>query len=164
MTRRGLARVVGAIAATCLLVLGAGCAGIGKRPVPPPVVVEAPSVDTGEFIVAESMLDTWNTIGKILVRLDGVAYEGRSQMLGLYTVRYRGEPFLIRAQAVAIDALSPGMRTRVGALDTQGKPFDGANAVALLRILAEQVPREVAQYRQPVKLPGTKAKKRKKTG
>lgn len=161
MTHRSLARVVGAIAATCLFLIVAACAGIGKRPVAP-VVIEAPPVDTGEFVVAESMLDTWNTIGKILVGLDGVTYEGRSQMLGLYTVRYRGDAFLISTQAVAIDALSSAMRTRVGALDTQGKPFSGANAVALLRILAERVPREVAQYRQPVELPGTPSRKRDK--
>jgi len=162
MSGRGFAPVAGALAATWGLALAAGCASIGTRPAPVPVPTEAPPVETGEFTVAENMLDTWNTIGKILVALQGVTYEGRSQMLGLYTVRYRGEPFLIRTQAVAIGALSPGVSTRVDALDSQGKPFSGPAAVALLRILAERIPREVAQYRQPVKLPDAAAKKRRR--
>jgi hypothetical protein len=161
---RGLARAAGAVAATWLVVLAAGCAGVGGRPGQPsvPVPVREQPVEGGEFTVAENMLDTWNTIGKILIALEGVRYEGRSQMLGLYTVRYRGEPFLIRTRAVAIDDASHGISTRVDALDSQGKPFNGPAAVALLRILAERIPQEVARYRQPVKLPGAASKKRRR--
>jgi hypothetical protein len=162
VTGRRHAQFAGAAGAAWLLVLVAGCAEVGPRLEPPPVVVEEDIVESGEFIVAENMLDTWNTIGKILVALEGVSYEGRSQMLGLYTVRYRGEPFLIRTKAVAIDDTSHGVSTRVDALDSQGKPFNGPAAVALLRILAERVPQEVAQYRQPVKLPGASSRKRGK--
>ena len=157
-------RSAGAVAATWLIVLVAGCAGVGERPSQPSVPVPVPEqpVDNGEFTIAENMLDAWNTIGKILVALEGVRYEGRSQMLGLYTVRYRGEPFLIRTRAVAIDDASRAISTRVDALDVTGKPFSSAASVALLRILAERIPQEVAQYRQPVKLPGASKKRKKK--
>jgi hypothetical protein len=160
---RGLARAAGAVAATWMIVFVAGCAGVfGERPAQPAVPVPEQPVDSGAFTVAENMLDTWNTIGKILVALEGVRYEGRSQMLGLYTVRYRGEPFLIRTRAVAIDDASRAISTRVDALDLQGKPFTSPASVALLRILAERIPQEVAQYRQPVKLPGASRKRAKK--
>ena len=49
--------------------------------------------------------------GQILVRLDGVQYESRAQMLGIYAVRYRGERFLIRTHAVVIEHLGEGLRT-----------------------------------------------------
>lgn len=141
-----------------------GCAGTGGQPEQPSIPVPVPGqpVDSGAFTVAENMLDTWNTIGKVLVTLEGVRYEGRSQMLGLYTVRYRGEPFLIRTRAVAIDDASRGISTRVDALDSTGKPFTSPASVALLRILAGRIPQEVAQYRQPVKLPGASKKRKKK--
>jgi hypothetical protein len=161
---RGPERSAGAVAATWLIVLVAGCADVSERPSQPAVPVPVPEqpVDSGEFTIAENMLDTWNTIGKVLVALEGVRYEGRSQMLGLYTVRYRGEPFLIRTRAVAIVDVSQGISTRVDALDSTGKPFSSPAAAALLRILAERIPQEVAQYRQPVKLPGASSRKRGK--
>jgi hypothetical protein len=161
--RRSLIGRSFALAATSLVMFVVGCANVGERP-PPSVALPVPEqpVETGEFTVAENMLDTWNTIGKILVTLEGVRYEGRSQMLGLYTVRYRGEPFLIRTRAVAIDDASQGISTRVDALDSTGKPFTSPASVALLRILAERIPQEVAQYRQPVKLPGASKKRKKK--
>lgn len=160
MTGRCHARFVGTSVALGLLVVVVGCAGVRTRS--PPIPVEEESVETGEFTVAENMLDTWNTIGKILVALEGVAYEGRAQMLGLYAVRYRGEQFLIRTQAVTISDVSRGISTRVGALGPAGQPFHHPAAVALLKILAQRVPQEVAQYRQPVELPDAAAKKRRK--
>jgi hypothetical protein len=153
-----------ALATTLLTMFVAGCASVSEQPEHPSVAIPTPEqpVDSGEFTVAENMLDTWNTIGKILVTLEGVRYEGRSQMLGLYTVRYHGEPFLIRTRAVAIDDASQGISTRVDALDSTGKPFTSPASVALLRILAERIPQEVAQYRQPVKLPSASKKRKKK--
>ena len=120
------------------------------RPTPPPPIPE----DGGAFTVAESMLDTWNTIGQVLVRLEGVEYLGRAQMLGLYDVNYRGEHFLLRARALPIEAAGQGMRTRVDALAPQGGAYRSEASFDLLQQLAQRVPVEVAQYRQPVRLPG----------
>jgi hypothetical protein len=150
-----------AFVAALLVVLG-GCHGqAGTKPEPPePAIVIPP--DGGAFTVAEGMLDTWNTIGKILVGLEGVEYEGRAQMLGLYSVRYRGEAFLVRAQALPIEAPGQGLRTRVDALGPGGDGLESAAAAELLRVLARRVPLEVALYRQPVKLrPDAPAPKRK---
>ena len=120
------------------------------RPTPPPPIPE----DGGAFIVAESMLDTWNTIGQVLVRLDGVEYLGRAQMLGLYDVNYRGEHFLVRTRALPLEAAGQGLRTRVDALGPGGGPFRSEASYALLQVLGQRLPAEVARYRQPVILPG----------
>lgn len=140
-------------AAALSLLLAACGGGAGLRPAPEPGRAETPlPPDGGAFTVAESALDTWNTIGKIVVALDGVEYEGRSQMLGLYVVRYRGERFLLRARALPIEAPGQGLRTRVDALGERGQRIESEAAAALLQVLARRVPAEVARYRQPVRL------------
>ena len=120
------------------------------RPTPPPPIPE----DGGAFTVGESMLDTWNTIGQVLVRLEGVEYLGRAQMLGLYDVNYRGEHFLLRARALPLEAAGQGLRTHVDALAPQGGAYRSEASFVLLQQLAQRVPVEVARYRQPVRLPG----------
>jgi len=135
-------------ALACLLAL-AGCHH-APRPTPPAPL----PADGGAFTVAESMLDTWNTVGQILVRLDGVEYLGRAQMLGLYDINYRGEHFLVRTRALPLEAGGEGLRTRVDALARQGGAYRSQASVDLLRQLAQAVPAEVARYRQPVRLPG----------
>ena len=142
-----------AFMATALALVVGGCHGDTDLR-PEPVVFPAPA-DGGAFTVTESMLDTWNTIGKILVGLDGVQYEGRAQMLGLYDVRYRGERFLVRTRALVIETPEQGLRTRVDALGPQGQAIRSAAAAELLQVLARRVPAEVALYRQPVELPTT---------
>ena len=107
--------------------------------------------DGNEFVVAETMNDTWNAVGQILVNLPGVAYEGRAQMMGLYIVRYRGEPFLIRTQALLATAAAPGVRTRVDALNSAGAPLRTMVTSELLGILAQRVPVETPHYRQQLK-------------
>jgi len=121
------------------------------RPQPPPPA-QIPD-DGGAFTVAESMLDTWNTIGQVLVGLEGVGYEGRAQMLGLYVVSYRGEHFLLRTRALPVEASGQGLRTRVDALGPRGQPIRSRAAAALLAILEQRLPLEVARYRQPVIVP-----------
>jgi uncharacterized protein YceK len=134
--------------ALCLL---AGCASVAKRQraaTPPP----AASAVTGEFTVADNMLDTWNTIGQILVRTDGVDYESRAQMLGIYAVRYRGRQFLIRTQALVLQAPGGRMLTRVLALGLEGKPDRSEAAVDLLGQLQRRIPAEIGKYRQPIRI------------
>ena len=142
-----------AFMATALALVLCGCRGAADKR-PEPAIIPVPA-DGGAFTVAESMLDTWNTIGKILVGLDGVQYEGRAQMLGLYDVRYRGERFLVRTRALVIETPEQGLRTRVDALGPQGQAIRSAAAADLLQVLARRVPAEVALYRQPVELPTT---------
>ena len=141
-----------AFVVAALLVLG-GCPWRRRHEACPRIFGRARSAGGGAFTVSESMLDTWNTIGKILVGLDGVGYEGRAQMLGLYVVRYRGERFLLRTRALVIETPGQGLRTRVDALGPEGQATRSAAAADLLRVLAKRVPAEVALYRQPVKLP-----------
>ncbi|MEO7477730.1 MAG: hypothetical protein ABIT64_00670, partial [Lysobacteraceae bacterium] len=55
----------------------AGCSSIPRPQVAPPaVVIEAPAPPSN-FTIAGGELDTWNAVGQILVRLDGVTYRGR---------------------------------------------------------------------------------------
>ena len=143
-----------AFVVAALLVLGGCRGGVDTKPAPVSLVAPVPA-GGGAFTVSESMLDTWNTIGKILVGLDGVQYEGRAQMLGLYDVRYRGERFLVRTRALVIETPEQGLRTRVDALGPQGQAIRSAAAAELLQVLARRVPAEVALYRQPVELPTT---------
>jgi len=120
------------------------------RPTPPPPIPE----DGGAFTVGESMLDTWNTIGQVLVRLEGVEYLGRAQMLGLYDVNYRGEHFLLRARALPLEAAGQGLRAHVDVLAPQGGAYRSDASFVLLQQLAQRVPVEGARYRQPDRRPG----------
>ena len=90
------------------------------------------------------MLDTWNAVGQILIRLDGVTYEARAQMLGIYAVRYRGERFIVLTRALLADSQRQGLATEVGALWLDGKPNNSAAARELLRELQRRLPAELA--------------------
>lgn len=134
-----------------LVWLVASCATTSRVP-PPPVVPVTPAGIT-EFTVTDNMLDTWNTIGQIIVRLDGAKYESRAQMLGIYAVRYQGERFLLRTEALVLPAAGQHTLTRVAALGLDGKPNHSPAAMALLEILQQRIPVEIGKYRQPIKLP-----------
>jgi hypothetical protein len=105
----------------------------------------ATGASRGDFTIAASMLDTWNAVGQLLVRTDGVIYDGRSQMLGIYVVRYRGEKFLIVTRAVVMQSRADGMVTQVGAVLDDGKPKDTAAAIELLGLLQRRLPAELAR-------------------
>lgn len=125
-----------------MMVIAPGCAPVRPRESAPlAVVVVAPP--PSDFTIAAGMLDTWNAIGQILVRTDGVRYEGRSQMLGLYDVRYQGERILILARALALTSQERGTTTRVSTTAADGKPNSTASAVALLGSLQAQLPDEL---------------------
>ena len=134
-----------------LAMLVAGCTTT-RRATPAPVVPVSP-VGITEFTVADNMLDTWNTIGQIIVRLDGAEYESRAQMLGIYAVRYQGERFLLRTEALVLPAAGQHTITRVLALGLDGKPNRSPAAMALLEVLQQRIPAEIDKYRQPIKLP-----------
>ena len=145
-------RVVRTCAGAALAVLLVASCTTARIPEPVPVP-PATTVGISEFTVAENMLDTWNTIGQIIVRLDGAEYESRAQMLGIYAVRYQGERFLVRTQALVLPAAGQHTLTRVVALGLDGKPHPSPAAMALLAILQQRIPVEIARYRQPIKLP-----------
>ena len=91
------------------------------------------------------MLDTWNAVGQILVRLDGVTYEGRAQMLGLYAVRYQGEQFLILTKGRVLESPADKELTYVRALLPGGRANHGTSAVELLGQLRHELPTELAR-------------------
>ena len=136
------------------LALIAGCTSFPRSPDEPAVPraeppsrapAGAPAHGGGFDMPGVTMLDTWNAVGQILVRLDDVVYRGRSQMLGLYDVRYRGEPLLIVTRARVMQRPSDGMVTDVGALQQDGQPNDSAAAVELLGLLRQRLPGELAR-------------------
>ena len=139
-----------------VVALAAGCSSLPRSHVaPPPIGSDGPPArsehpatvepDRGEFAIAASMLATWNAVGQILVRADGVTYEGRAQMLGIYVVRYRGEKFLILTRAVVMRTPAQGMVTQVGAVLLDGKPNGSPAAVELLGLLQRRLPAELAR-------------------
>lgn len=124
----------------------AGCATAppmadGKGVDDAPSAVEAPLT---EFTVPADMLDTWNAVGQILVRAEGVTYESRAQMLGLYAVQYRGERVLVLTRAQVMQAAGDGVLTRVYAAGPNGSQSTSPAASELLSILRQRLPEELA--------------------
>ena len=147
--RSGLrqARLALLLLATCV----GGCAT--RAPAPAPEVPEielppaVPTVTRGEFTLEADKLDTWNAVGQILVNTPGVEYEGRSQMLDLYTVRYRGKEFLILTKALLLSDTIRKTTTRVTATTQDGKPIDSDAAADLLAQLQKKLPDEIVSVR-----------------
>lgn len=106
-----------------------------------------PAVSRGEFTIPADMLDTWNAVGQIVVRTPGVTYEGRSQMLGLYSLRYRGEPFLVLTRALLLSDTVRNATTRVTATSPSGSPIDSEAAAELLALLRRALPAEIERVR-----------------
>ena len=149
----------------------AACTPRVRTPPPEPefVVIEpAPPTSTrGAFNIEADRLDTWNAVGQIVVRTPGVEYEGRSQMLGLYTVRYRGVPFLLLTRALLLDDTIRATTTRVTAATPEGKPIDNEASADLLAWLQRELPAEIESVRirqaaeAKAKLQEAKKKKKK---
>lgn len=122
----------------------------------------------GAFTIEAEELDTWNAVGQIVVRTPGVEYEGRSQMLDLYTVRYRGVPFLIITRAMLLSDEIKRTTTQVTAATREGKPIDHDVVVELLALLQRELPAEIADVRRrqaeeaKAKKEAEKKKKKKK--
>lgn len=134
------------MAAMVPLVLIVACRSLPPRSAEP--VTHAPAVlsaDAGAFALRGiSRLDAWNAVGQILVRTPGVTYGGRSQMMGIYDVRYRGESFLIVTRGRAMQTPTDGMVTAVAALGTDGSPYASEATVELLGLLQQRLPEELA--------------------
>ena len=125
-----------------LLVL-AGCTT--APPTPEQVEPKPPSLEDTRFTIPATNLDTWNAVGQLLVRMDGVVYEGRSQKLGLYAIRYRDASFLVLTKARLLEDPHGPVLTEVSVALPDGKPNVSVAAVALLDALERQLPAELAR-------------------
>ena len=125
----------------------AGCAQPLRTPEPPQSLpqLELPPPETtrGLFTVEADKNDTWNAVGQLLVRTPGVTYEGRSQMLDLYSIRYRGEPWMILTKSLTLSDSIKKTTTEVTATTPKGIPVDNDAVAELLALLQLQLPAEI---------------------
>ena len=141
-----------AAAALCAAALFGACVTHPPQPVPPspvtpPAPSGAPTTTRGEFTIAATKLDAWNAVGQIVVRTPGVAYEGRSQMLDLYTVRYHDQPFLLVTRALLLSDTIRDTTTLVTARTLAGKPIDSDASAELLALLQRGLPAQIDKDR-----------------
>jgi hypothetical protein len=149
MTKRSSAATLWRhIACVSCLVLAA-CATQAPPPAPPPIPVVLqslpPTVTRGEFTIHAIPLDVWNAIGQIVVRTPQAGYDSRSQMLGLYSVRYKDQPLLILAHGLPLSDTVHELTTQVTAKSTVGTPVDSDTVADLLLLLQQQLPAEIEQ-------------------
>lgn len=104
-----------------------------------------PTVTRGEFTVHAAPTDVWNAIGDIVVRTPQASYDSRSQMIGLYSVRYRNQPLLILTHGLPLSDNVHELTTQVTAKSTVGKPVDSDAVADLLALLQQQLPAEIVQ-------------------
>jgi hypothetical protein len=107
----------------------------------------APVTTRGEFTIAANKLDTWNAIGQIVVNTSGASYEGRSQMLDLYTVRFHEQPFLLITRALLLSDTVKDTTTLVTARTLDGAPIDSDASAELLALLQQQLPAQIDKDR-----------------
>ena len=154
----------------CIALAIAGCAQRPRTPKPPPepppqVEVPAPTTTRGRFAIEADKNDTWNAVGQILVRTPGVTYEGRAQMLDLYSIRYRGEPWMILTRSLMLSYDIKKTTTEVTATTPKGAPVDSDAVAELLALLERELPAEIESVKAKFaaeKKAKEKAKKQKK--
>jgi hypothetical protein len=147
------------------LALLAGCASKpDPTPFPPPAptpVPAPPTVTRGEFNIEADKLDTWNAVGQIVVNTPGVEYEGRSQMLDMYTLRYRGVEFLVLTKALLLSDTIKRTTTRVTATTAHGRPIDTEATAELLALLRSKLPEAIVDVQRRQKAEAEAKKKAK---
>ena len=141
------------LVATVLLI--AGCNTVPNQKAKPPAAVIEIRVPSN-FTIAAGELDTWNAIGQLLVRMDGVTYHGRAQKLGLYDVEFRGEKFLILTRALWLSDEIKVTTTEVRAAMQDGKPNSSKPAIELLGLLQARLPAELIRIASEKKKPQAK--------
>ena len=122
----------------------AGCAAPERTPAPTPPLVEATPV---QLTVHAGMNETWNAVGQLLVAMPGVTWEGRSQMMGLNAVRYRGESLLVLTRAVPVSATVATLTTEVTVATPAGTRVHSAAAADLMARLARALPAEIERVK-----------------
>lgn len=135
------------VVSACALLAVAGCATRAPKvppapsaalPAPPP-----PATTRGEFTIEAVPLDVWNAIGDIVVRTPQARYDSRSQMLGLYSVWYRGENLLVLSHPLQLSDTIHVLTTQVTARSAGGAPVDSDVAADLLATLQRELPAEI---------------------
>ena len=124
-----------------------------------------PQTARPRFTIEASSNDTWNAVGQVLVRTPGVDYDGRAQMLGLYAIRYRGEPLMVMTHALPLSGAITRTTTEVTVTTRTAPPVNYANAAALFALLERALPAELDSVRARFaaeKQAKEKAKARKK--
>ena len=123
----------------------AACAPPVRTPAPaaPPTVEVRPV----QLIVHAGMNETWNAVGQLLVDMPGVTWEGRSQMMGLNAIRYRGESLLVLTRAVPASATVRVLTTEVVVAGPTGARVHSAAAADLMARLGRALPAEIARVK-----------------
>jgi hypothetical protein len=161
------------VSIACLALALCACAHAPRPPAPPPTVAApAPETPRPRFTVEASRNDTWNAVGQILVRTPGVEYDGRAQMLGLYAIRYRGEPLMVLTQALPLSDAITRTTTEVTVTPRREPSAGYDNAAALFALLERALPAELdsvrarfaAEKQAKEKAKTRKKKKKKKSG
>ena len=138
-------RTWSAISICCLALALCACA---HAPAPPPALAApAPATPRPDFTVEASSNDTWNAVGQILVRTPGVEYDGRAQMLGLYAIRYRGEPLMVMTHALPLSGAITRTTTEVTVTPRRDPAVDYDNAATLFALLERALPAELDSVR-----------------
>jgi len=124
-----------------------------------------PEVTRGEFTLEADKLDTWNAVGQIMVNTPGLEYKGRSQMLDLYDITYRGTELLVLTKALLLSDTIKRTTTRVTATSRDGKPIDSDAAADLLAQLQQKLPEAIVdvQKRQAAEAKAKKDKSKKQS-
>ena len=122
----------------------AGCATPERMPAPAPPPVQA---TPAQLTVQAGMNETWNAVGQLLVDMRDVTWEGRSQMMGLNAVRYRGESLLVLTRAVPASATIRTLTTEVTVATQSGKRLNSAAAADLMLRLARALPAEIERVK-----------------
>ena len=137
-------RLAPLIAIGCALAL-AGCATPERAPAParPPLAAATPV----QLTVQAGMNETWNAVGQLLVDMRDVTWEGRSQMMGLNAVRYRGESLLVLTRAVPASATVRTLTTEVTIATPSGTRLHSAAAADLMMRLARGLPAELERVK-----------------
>ena len=136
-----------AVSICCIACALAGCAQRPRPSAPPAVAAPAPATPRPGFTVEASKNDTWNAVGQILVRTPGVDYDGRAQMLGLYAIRYRGEPLMVLTQALPLSEAITRTTTQVTVTPRTDPAAGYDNAAALFALLERALPAELDSVR-----------------
>lgn len=93
------------------------------------------------------MNNTWNAVGQVLVRTPGVTFDGRSQMMGLNAVRFRGEPLLVLTRALPLSDAITTLTTEVTVKTPDGTPVHGNDAAELLAAVERELPAEIERVK-----------------
>lgn len=123
----------------------AGCATPERTPAPTPQQLAAAT--PVQLTVQAGMNETWNAVGQLLVDMRDVTWEGRSQMMGLNAVRYRGESLLVLTRAVPASATVRTLTTEVTIATPSGTRLHSAAAADLMMRLARGLPAELERVK-----------------